>query len=71
MLAVFASSAVDCGFHFRSSQTKGYKIGIWCLSAKQAALKSNSKDDFLQIRLMCLCAVTWLPVDCCLSELAL
>ena len=38
MVSVLASSAVDRG------QTKDYKIGICCFSAKHAALRSKSKD---------------------------
>jgi hypothetical protein len=32
------------GFEPRSGQTKDYKIGICCVSAKYAALRSKSKD---------------------------
>jgi hypothetical protein len=39
MVTMFASSAVDCGFEPRSDQTKDYKIGICCFSAKRAALR--------------------------------
>ena len=46
MVSVLASSAVDRGFEPRSGQTKDYKIGIWCLSAKHAALRNKSKDGF-------------------------
>ena len=41
---ITASSAVDRGFEPRSSQTKDYKIGICCFSAKQPALRRKSKD---------------------------
>ena len=41
---VLASSALDRGFENQSSQTKDYKIGICCFSAKYAALRSKSKD---------------------------
>jgi hypothetical protein len=34
MVSVLTSSAVDRGFESRSSQTKDYKIGICCFSAK-------------------------------------
>jgi hypothetical protein len=44
MVGVFASSAVDRGFEPRSGQTKDYKIGICCFSAKHAALRRNNKD---------------------------
>jgi hypothetical protein len=46
MVSVLASSAVDRGFEPRSGQTKDYKIGICCFSAKHAALRRESKDWF-------------------------
>ena len=44
MVSVLASSVVDHGFEPWSSQTKDYKIGICCFSAKHAALRRKSKD---------------------------
>jgi hypothetical protein len=44
MVSVLASSAVDCEFEPRSGQTKDYKIGICCFSAKHEALRRKSKD---------------------------
>jgi hypothetical protein len=44
MVSVFASSAVDRVFESQSGQTKDYKIGICCFSAKHAALRRKSKD---------------------------
>jgi hypothetical protein len=44
MVRVLASSSVDRGFGPRSGQTKDYKIGICCFSAKHAALRRKSKD---------------------------
>ena len=44
MVSVLASSAVDREFEPRSWQTKDYKIGICCFSAKHAALSRKSKD---------------------------
>ena len=44
MVSVLASSVVDRGFKPRSGQTKDYKIGICCFSAKHAALRRKSKD---------------------------
>jgi hypothetical protein len=38
MVSVLASSVVDHGFESLSDQTKDYKIGICCFSAKHAAL---------------------------------
>jgi hypothetical protein len=46
MARVFAPSDVDHAFEPRSGQTKEYKIGICCYSAKHAALKNKSKDWF-------------------------
>ena len=42
------NSAVDLGFEPRSEQTKDYKIGICCFSAKHTALRSKSKDWLAQ-----------------------
>jgi hypothetical protein len=44
MVSVLASSAIDCGYEPRSGQTKEYKFGICCFSAKKASLRRNSKD---------------------------
>ena len=44
MVSVLASSAVDRGFESLSDQTKDYKIGICCFSAKHAALRRKNKD---------------------------
>ena len=44
VVSVFASSAVDRGFEPWSGQTKDYKIGICCFSAKRAALRRTNKD---------------------------
>ena len=44
MVSVLTSSVVDRGFKPRSGQTKDYKIGICCFSAKHAALRRKSKD---------------------------
>jgi hypothetical protein len=50
MVSVFASSAVDRGFEPWSDQTKDYKIGICCFSAKHIALRSKSKDWLVRNR---------------------
>jgi hypothetical protein len=44
MVIVLASSPVDRGFEPRSGQTRDYKIGICCFSAKHADLRSKNKD---------------------------
>jgi hypothetical protein len=48
MVSLLTSSVVDRGFELRSGQTKDYKIGICCFSAKHAALRSKSKDWLAQ-----------------------
>jgi len=41
---MLASSTVDRSFESRLGQSKDYKIGMCCISAKHAALKGKSKD---------------------------
>ena len=48
MVIVLVSSAVDRGFEPRSGQTKDYKIGICCFSAKHAAVRRKNKDWLVQ-----------------------
>ena len=44
MVNMLASSVVDHGFQPRSGQTKDYEIGIYCFSAKHAALRRKTID---------------------------
>jgi hypothetical protein len=44
MISVLTSNAVDRGLKPLSCQTKDYKIGICCFSAKHTALRRKSKD---------------------------
>ena len=44
MVSMLTSSAVDREFERRSGQTKDFKIGICCFSAKHAALRRKNKD---------------------------
>jgi hypothetical protein len=44
MVSMLPSSAIDRGFEPWLGQTKDYKIGLCCFSAKHAALKRKSKD---------------------------
>jgi hypothetical protein len=44
MVSVLDSGAVDREFEPRSGQTKDYKIGICCFSAKHAVLRRKGKD---------------------------
>jgi hypothetical protein len=48
MVSLLASSTVDHGFKPLSGQTKDYKIGICCFSAKHEALRRKSKDLLAQ-----------------------
>ena len=78
LVSVLASSVVDRGFEPRSGQTKDYKIGTCCFSAKHAALRSKSKDWLARnqnnVSEWSECVSEWsecLFADCCFSELAL
>jgi hypothetical protein len=44
MVSILASSAVDRVLEPQSDQTKDYKIGVCCFSAKHVALRRKSKD---------------------------
>ena len=44
MVIVLASSVTDRELESRSGQTKDFKIGICCFSAKHAALRRKNKD---------------------------
>jgi hypothetical protein len=44
MISMLSWSTVDHGFGPRSGETKDYKIGICCFSAKYTALKRKIKD---------------------------
>ena len=48
MVSMLALSAVDRWFESRLGQTKDYKNGICCFSAKHAALRRKSKDWLAQ-----------------------
>jgi hypothetical protein len=67
-----AANAVDRAFEHRSGETKDFKIGMCCFSAKHAALRKKSKDWLARNQNnvsgwseICLSA------ECCYSELAL
>ena len=45
MVNILSKSVVDRGFEPRLGQTKDFKIGICCLSAKHAVLRRKSKDQ--------------------------
>jgi hypothetical protein len=44
MVSLLVSSAVGLEFKSPLGQTKDYKIGICCFSAKKTALRRKSKD---------------------------
>ena len=68
MINLLASRAVDRGFEPRSGQTKDFKIGICCFSAKHAALRRKSKDWVARNRPS---GATCLYADCCFIGLTL
>ena len=71
MVSVLASSVVYSGFEPWSGQTRDYKIGICCFSAKHAALRRKSKDWLARNQDN---VSEWSDIstaDCCFSELAL
>ena len=71
MVSVLASSAVSRGFEPRSGQTKDYKIGICASPLSTQHYGERAKIGWFGIRIMCPNGVTFLPADCCFSELAL
>ena len=44
MVSVLASDVVDQGFEPQAGQTKDYKFGICCFSAKHAPLRRKNKN---------------------------
>jgi len=46
MVSIVASSGLDRGVKSWSGQTKDYKVGICCFSAKHAALMRKRQDWF-------------------------
>ena len=48
MVSVLAASVVDCEFDPRSGQTKDYKIGICCFSAKSKDWLARNQDNVLE-----------------------
>jgi hypothetical protein len=44
MISLLVLSVVERGFEHWSGQTKDYKIGICCFSAKHTALRRKRKD---------------------------
>jgi len=67
IVSVLVSSAVDCGFELRSDQTKVYKTGICCFSAKHRAIRARAKTCLLGIIKICPSGATCLSVDCWFS----
>ena len=65
------SSVIDRGFQPRAVQTKNYKIGVCCFSAKHTALRSKNKDwlAWNQDNVSELSDMS--TTDCCFSEIAL
>ena len=68
MASMLVSSAVDRVFEPLSGQTKDYKIGICCFSAKYAALKNKNKDWLARNQDN---VSEWGDIVCCSNKLAL
>jgi hypothetical protein len=71
MVSMLASCALDRDFKTRSAQTKNFKIGICCFSAKHTALRRKSKDWLARNQNN---VSQWSDMstrDCCFNELAL
>ena len=71
MVSVLASTVIDRWFEPRLGKSKDFNVGICCFSAKHAALRRQSKDCWLGIRIMCPSGATCQLEDCCFIELAL
>jgi hypothetical protein len=71
VVRVLVSSVVDRGFEPRLGQTKAYQIGIYCFSAKHAALWRKNKDLLARNQDNVSEWATCLSADCCFRELAL
>jgi len=66
MVSMIILSVVDHGFEPCLSQTKNYKIGICCFTAKYAASRSKMRDWLAQNQDN---VFDCLPKNCCFSEL--
>ena len=67
LVSVLASRAIDRGF-VGSGQTKDYKIGICCFSAKHTV---RAKTGWLENKITCESGATCLHANCCFDELAI
>ena len=70
MVSMLTLSVVDRDFEPRSCQTKDYKIGICCFSAKLSHRSLRATIGWLGIMIICQSGVTYLHADCRVSELA-
>jgi hypothetical protein len=72
MVSVLAPSAVDRGFESRSGKTKDYIKFVFVASPLSTQhYGERAKTGWLGIRIVCPTGATYLPADCCFSELAL
>jgi hypothetical protein len=71
MVSVLASSVVDRGFEPRSGKTRTIQLVFVASPLSTQHYGERAKIGWLGTRIMCLNGVTFLPVDCCFSELAL
>ena len=72
MASAIIFSAIYCGFELRSDQPKGFKIDIFCFSARARNIKEKEqRPSWLRIGIMCPNGTECLSTDGCFSELAL
>jgi hypothetical protein len=69
MVRALTSSAVDRASETRSDQTKDYKIGSCCFSARHTILWSRANNGLARNHDMCPSWLTCLPADCCFGVL--
>jgi hypothetical protein len=73
MVSLLAPSEVDRGFEPRLGQSKAKDYKLVCVASPLSTQHSGKRatTGWLGIRIIFPSGVTYLPADCCLSELAL
>ena len=72
LIRVLALSVIDRGSTHRSIKTKDYIIDVCCSTPPSTHhYRMRSKTGSLSTNIICPSGVTGLPMDCCISELAL
>ena len=71
MVGVLASGAVDRGFEPGRVKPRTIKLVFVASSLRTQHYGERAKIGWLRIKIMCPNGVTFLPAECCFSELAL